>query len=104
MASRGGFFSLRSSVEREINHHDRVFLHDADQQDDSDERDHAEFSSGHQQRENRAGSGRRQRRENRDRMNVTFIKNAQDDVTVTIAARMSSGSFASEAMNACAVP
>jgi hypothetical protein len=42
MASTAGLPSLRSAS-REIDHHDRVFLYDADQQDDSDQGDHAEI-------------------------------------------------------------
>ena len=80
MASAGGSLFLPFQVEREINHHDRVFLHDADQQNDADERDHAEFRPGNQQGENGAGSRRRQRRENRDGMDVAFVKDAEDDV------------------------
>ena len=71
---------MRSRVEREINHHDRVLLDDADQQDDADQRDHAEFRPANQQRENRADSRRRQRRENRDWMDVALVENAENDI------------------------
>jgi hypothetical protein len=34
-----GRLPSRARVEREVDHHDRVLLHDADQQDDADQRD-----------------------------------------------------------------
>ena len=49
------------------------------------------------QREHRADAGRRQRRENRERMDVALVQHAQHDVDRHEAARISSGSFASEA-------
>ena len=49
-------------VEREVDHHDRVLLDDADQQDDADQRDDAELGPEQQQREQGADAGRRQRR------------------------------------------
>ena len=39
---RGDRPSLALRLEREVDHHDRVLLHDADEQDDADERDDAE--------------------------------------------------------------
>ena len=71
---------LALGFEREVDHHDGVFLHDADQQDDADERDDAEFLVAEQQRENRADAGRGQRGENRDRVDVAFVENAEHDV------------------------
>src|SRR5713226_4531967 len=67
-------------LEREVNHHDGVFLHNADQQDDADERDDAEIIDGKQQRENCSHSGRGQRGQNRDGMNVALIEHSQHDV------------------------
>ena len=43
MASRGGLPSSRSASKSEIDHHDGVLLHDADQQDDSNQSDYAEI-------------------------------------------------------------
>src|SRR4029077_32027 len=40
------FVSL--SVEREIDHHDRVLFHDADEQNNSDDRDEIQLVAGHQ--------------------------------------------------------
>ena len=67
-------------VEREVDHHDCVLFHDANQQDDSDQRDHSELTPTEQQRENRTDASGRQRRENRDRMNVALVEDAQHDV------------------------
>ena len=67
-------------IESEIDHHDRVFLHNADQQNNADERNEREILVGEQQGQQRTHSGRGQARENRDGMNVTFIKHAQDNV------------------------
>ena len=35
----------------EVNHHDRVLLHNADQQDDADDRDHVEVNLEEHERE-----------------------------------------------------
>jgi hypothetical protein len=45
--------------QREVDHHDRVLLHNADEQNDSDQRDHAELAAADQQRENRPDTGGR---------------------------------------------
>ncbi len=47
---------LPLSLEREINHHDGVLLHDSDQQDDSDQRHHTEFGVEDHQEQNRSGA------------------------------------------------
>src|SRR6266699_3239237 len=43
--------------EGKINHHDGVFLDDADEQDDANQRDDAEFRAAQEQGENRANAG-----------------------------------------------
>src|SRR6266478_4085526 len=65
---------------REVNHHDGVLLHDADQQDDADQGYDAEIVAGNQQRENRANTSRGQRGENRERMNVALVEHSQHNV------------------------
>ena len=45
IASRGAQALLALGVEREVDHHDRVLLHDADQQDDADDGDDAEVDA-----------------------------------------------------------
>ena len=59
-------------LQREVDHHDGVLLHDADQQNDADHRDDGELGLEEQQRQQRAHAGRRQRRENRDRDGCSF--------------------------------
>jgi hypothetical protein len=59
---------LRCAVEREVDHHDRVLLDDADQHDDADEGVQVEVDVEQQQREQRAEPGRRQAGENRQRV------------------------------------
>src|ERR1700736_6292071 len=51
---RPAFFAL--GLQSKVNHHDGVFLDDANQQDDSNQRNHAEFRAAQQQRQNRAHS------------------------------------------------
>ena len=71
---------LALGVEREVDHHDRVLLDDADQQDDADDRDDVEVVAGDQQRQQRADAGRGQRREDRDRVDEALVEHAQHDV------------------------
>ncbi len=66
--------------DRKIDHQDRVLLHDADQQDDSDDRDHAQIGVRQLQGQQRAHARRRQRGQDRHRMNVAFIQHAEHDV------------------------
>ena len=67
-------------VEREVDHHDRVLLDDADQQDDADERDDVNSVPADHQGEQRADARRGQRGEDRDRVDVALIEHAEDDV------------------------
>ena len=80
MASTRRLAFVALGVQREVDHHDGVFLDDADQQDDADERDDAEVGAAEHQREQRADAGRRQRREDRDRVDVALIEHAEHDV------------------------
>jgi hypothetical protein len=66
--------------EGEVDHHNCILFHDADQQDDSDERYHGEIVAGKLQSQNRAYAGGRQRGENRDGMNVALIQYSQNDI------------------------
>ena len=63
-----------------IDHQDRVLLHDANQQDHSDQRDHAQIDVEYHQREHGANAGRWQRRQNRDGMDEAFVQHPQHDV------------------------
>ena len=72
--------SAALGVEREVDHHDRVLLDDADQQDDADQRDDAELDVEQHQRQHRADPGRRQGRQDRDRVDVALVEHAEHDV------------------------
>ena len=67
-------------LEREVDHHDRVLLDDAEQQHDADERDDAEVDVQHEQRDQRAQRRRRQRGEDRDRVDEALVQDAEHDV------------------------
>ena len=67
-------------LQREVDHHDRVLLDDAHQQDDADQADHRQILPEQHQRQNGADARRRQRRENGDRVNVALIEHAEHDV------------------------
>ena len=58
MASSGAFPFPPFSFEGEVNHHDGVLLDNADEQDDTDQSDHAEFGPAQEQRKNCANSRR----------------------------------------------
>jgi hypothetical protein len=66
--------------DREVNEHNAVLFDDADQQNDADQRDQAEIKAEYHQRHERAEACRRQSREDRQRMDITLIEHAQDDV------------------------
>ena len=64
----------------EVDHHDSVLFDDADEKNDADQRNQAEIKSvGHQDRE-RADAGRWQRRQDRQRMNIAFVEDAEDQI------------------------
>src|SRR6266851_1180530 len=71
---------LAFGLQRKVDHHDRILLHNADQQNDSDQRNHTQVHMKQQQRQNRAHARRRQRRQNRDRVNVALIQHTQHNV------------------------
>ena len=80
IASRGLLPSMPLGLQREVDHHDRVLLDDADQQDDADHRDHAQIVMQQHQRQQRADAGRGQRRQDRDRVDVALVEHAEHDV------------------------
>ena len=67
-------------VEGEVDHHDRVLLHDPDQENDTDQGDDAEFDAEEKQAEQRAHAGGGQGGEDRDRMHVALVQDAEHDV------------------------
>ena len=71
---------LALRLDGEVHHHDAVFLHDADQQNDADQRHHRQIDVEHQQYQQRAHARRGQRGENRQRMDVALIEHAENDV------------------------
>ena len=80
MASSELLPSSPFGLEREVDHHDGVLLHDADQQDDADDADDVEVHAEEQQREDGADAGGGQRGEDGDGMDVALIEHAQHDV------------------------
>ena len=80
IASRGLETQGALGVEREIHHHDGVLLDDADQQQNAEEGDQAEFHVGGQQGQQGAHSGGRQRGQDGDRLAVALIQHSQHDI------------------------
>ena len=77
---RAGEMLLALHLQREVHHHDAVLLDDADQQDHADQRDQAELVARQHQDRQSAEAGRRQGRENRQRVYEALIEHAQDDI------------------------
>ena len=67
-------------IEREVDHHDRIFLDDANQHYDPDNGNHAEIHFEKHQGQERTNAGGRQARENRDGVNEALIENAQHEI------------------------
>ena len=64
----------------EIDQHDAVLLHDADQEDDPDDADHRQIELAGPQGDERADARRRQRREDRQRVDVALVKHAENHI------------------------
>ena len=67
-------------LDREVDHQNRVLLHDAHQQHDADQRDHRQVVAEQHQRQQRADAGRGQGGENGERMDEAFVQHAEHDV------------------------
>ena len=67
-------------LEREVDHHDGVLLDDAHQQDDADQRHERQIEPGEHQRQHRADAGRRQRGQDRERVDEALVEHAEHDV------------------------
>ena len=80
MASVETLPSLALGLEREVDDHDAVLLHNADQQDDADDGDDAEILAEDDEREQRANAGRGQRGKNCDGVDEALIEDAEHDV------------------------
>ncbi len=76
----GRQIALALGGDGEVDHHDAVLLDDADQQDDADQRDHRQVVMERHQDQQRADAGRRQGRQDGQRLDVALIQHAQDDV------------------------
>ena len=76
----GGQVVLALGFQGEIDLHDGVLLHDADQHDQAHKRVDVQVDVEQQQRHQRAETGRRQTRENGDGVDVTLVQNAEHDV------------------------
>ena len=63
-----------------IDQHDAVLLDDADEQDDADDRDHAQIVVNRHQQQQRAEAGRRQGRDDGDRVDQALVEHAEDEV------------------------
>lgn len=66
--------------EREVDHHDGVLLHDADQQHDADDAHDVEIHPEQIEPDQCTDGGRRQGGEDRDRVDIALIENAQHDI------------------------
>ncbi len=67
-------------LQREVDHHDGVLFHDADQQDHPNQRNQAEFGARQQQRQQRAHRRRRQRREDGHRMDKALVEDTEHHI------------------------
>ncbi len=75
--------------QREVDHHDGVLLHDADQQNDADDGDHVQLAARQPQRQQRPDPGGGQGGEDRDRMDKAFIQHPSTIYIATTAATTS---------------
>ncbi|MCY1243803.1 hypothetical protein D9M72_568370 [compost metagenome] len=67
-------------IDSKVDHHDRVLLHDADQQNDPDDPNHPQVIAGNHQRQQGTDPRRRQRRQNRQRMHIALVQHPKNDV------------------------
>ena len=72
--------ALPLSFQGEVDHHDAVLLHNADQQDDADNRHHAQILVKQNEREQRAHAGRRQGGKDGDGVDEALIEHTENDV------------------------
>ena len=72
--------ALPFSFQREVDHHDAVLFHNADQQDDADNRHHAQILVKQDEGEQRAHSGRRQGGKDGDGVNEALVEHTEHDV------------------------
>ena len=80
MDSFGGGFTMLLRLDGEVNHHDRVLLHDANEHDESDEAVDVQVETEQHERQQRAKACRWQAGQNRDGMDEALIQNSKNDV------------------------
>ena len=71
---------IRDSFQGEVHHHDGVLLDDTDQQQDPQKGDQAEFGAGRHESEQGADARGGKRRQDGERLAVTFVQNTQHHV------------------------
>src|SRR5579884_2471042 len=71
---------LAHRVEREIDHHDRVLLHDPNQENDANDADDPKARSRGPQANECPNASRGKSRQDRHRMDKTFVKHSKHDV------------------------
>ena len=67
-------------VERDVDHHDGVLLHESDEQNDPDGTDHVQFVVRQQQRQQRPHARRGQSRQNGDGMDKALVQHSEHDI------------------------
>ena len=77
-ARRQSLLALR--VEREVDHHDRVLLDDADQEHDANDADDVEPGAGRIERQQRADAGGGKRGQDRDRVDEALVEHPKHDI------------------------
>ena len=71
---------LALGLESEVNHHDGVFLHNTNEENDADERNDAELHVKEEESKDGAHARGRKRGENGDGVNIAFVEDAENDV------------------------
>ena len=70
-------FVIALGVQSEVDHHDRVLLDDAHQQNDADQRDNGHFDVEGEQREQRPNACPTASRQHGEGMGEAFVKNTE---------------------------
>ncbi len=71
---------LALPFQRKVDHHDAVLLHDSDQKNNADDRDHTQILMEEHERQQRSHAGGRQCGKNGDGMNEALVKHTQNNV------------------------
>ena len=76
----GGHTLAVLTIDREVDHHDRVLRHDADEQNDPDQRDDVQLEVKAIERDERSDGGGRERGEDRQRMDEALVEHPEQQV------------------------